>query len=95
VSPAPAPLPPPAAPAGRLTNDPVRWTWVITTFLFSVVTVLLLAGVVTEVIGGIIVGILTALYTAVSALFVGPNTVALAPLNELAAASEPRPPEVP
>jgi hypothetical protein len=79
------PLPPPPGPH-VFVNDPVRVGWVIYTFVQAVVTVLLIAKVVTEVAGGIVVGVTTAAYAAVSELFVRPATVARQPLEEYAAA---------
>jgi hypothetical protein len=68
---------------------------VLVTFVNSIIAALLLAGIISEVAGGIAVAVSAGLYAAVSALFVAPNTVAIAPLQELAAASEHRPPEAP
>lgn len=82
---------PPEPPSGStvLTRDPVRITWVIYGLVQGVVAVLLLASVISEVVGGLIVGITAALYVAVSELFVRPETVPRQPLAELAAAQQP------
>ena len=80
------PAAPRPEPGGALTRDPVLWAWVIFTFVEAVVAVLLIASVLSEVAGGVIVGIVAALYAAVQQLFVRPATVPRQPLEELAAA---------
>ena len=74
----------PPLPAGRLSRDPVRWTWVIYGFVQAVVTVLLATDVLSTQQGAIITGVALALYIAVSELFTRPETVPRAPLEELA-----------
>ena len=82
---------PPAGPPGPrvFVNDPVLVTWVVYGFIQAVVAVLLLASVIDEVVGGIIVGVCAAAYAAVSQLFVRPATVPREPLEQLAAAQRP------
>lgn len=83
---------PPATGPRVFVNDPVRVGWVIYSFVQAVVTVLLLASVISEVVGGILVGVTTAAYAAVSELFVRPATVAREPLAAYAAAVAESPP---
>jgi hypothetical protein len=78
-------LPPEPGPAGALTRDPVRWTWIIYGFVQAVVTVLLATEVLSAQAGAIVTGIALALYVAVSELFTRPETVPRVPLEELAA----------
>lgn len=78
------PLPAPPSEGGRFTNDPVRVAYVLVTFIQAVNAALLVGGVVTELVGGIIVAVTTAAYAAVSELFVRPATVPRAPLEALA-----------
>ena len=80
-------VPPPTAGPKVFTNDPVLISWVVFTFIQGVVAVLLIAGVVSDTVGGVIVGVVAAAYAAVSQLFVRPATVPREPLEELAAAS--------
>jgi Flp pilus assembly pilin Flp len=83
------PAPPEPLPPGierQFVNDPVRVAWVVYGFIQAVVTVLMIASVLDEVIGGIITGIVLAGYAAISELFVRPATVPRQPLEELAAA---------
>lgn len=80
--------PPPGPPGPRVfVNDPVLISWVIYTSIQGIIAVLLLASVVDEVVGGIIVGICAVLYAAVSQLWVRPATVPREPLEQLAAAA--------
>jgi membrane protein YdbS with pleckstrin-like domain len=81
------PAPPESHGPKVFTNDPVLISWVVFTFVQAVVAVLLLASVIEEVVGGIIVGVIAAAYAAVSQLFVRPATVPREPLAELAAAN--------
>lgn len=79
--------PPPGPPGPKVfVNDPVLVTWVVYGFIQAVVAVLLLAEVIDEVAGGIIVGVCAAAYAAVSQLFVRPATVPREPLEQLALA---------
>ena len=78
---------PPVGGAKVFTNDPVRISWIVFTFVQSIIAVLLLAQAISEVTGGIIVGITAAAYVAVSELFVRPETVPRKPLEELAAST--------
>lgn len=79
---------PPAGPAGPrvFVNDPVRIAWIVHGFVQAVIAVLLIASVVDEVVGGVIVGITGAAYAAFSKLFVEPATVPREPLEQLALA---------
>ena len=78
--------PPPGPPGPRVfVNDPVLVSYVIYGFIQAVVAVLLLASVLDEVAGGIIVGVCAAAYAAVSQLWVRPATVPREPLEQLAA----------
>ena len=79
---------PPSGPPGPrvFVNDPVLISWVIYGFVQAVIAVLLLASVIEEVVGGIIVGVSAAAYAAVSQLWVRPATVPREPLEQLAAA---------
>jgi hypothetical protein len=80
-------MPEPPVPGPKVfTDDPVRVSWVIYGFVQAVVTVLLLASVISDVVGGIITGVALAGYVAISELFVRPATVPREPLAELAAA---------
>jgi hypothetical protein len=80
--------PAPPAPGPKVfTDDPVLVSWVAFTFVEAVVSILLIAGVLSEVVGGIIVGVIAAAYAAVSQLFVRPATVPREPLQELADAA--------
>jgi hypothetical protein len=91
-----APARPPAPiGGGRLTRDPVRWTWVLYGLVQAVVTVLLGAEVVSAQGGAIITGVALAAYIAVSELFVRPETVPRVPLEELAATRPSEPPPGP
>jgi hypothetical protein len=86
---------PPEPSAGNvLTNDPVRWSWVIYGFVQAVITVLLATEAISAQTGAIITGVALALYVAVSELFVRPETVPRIPLEKLAAAEE-QPPTPP
>ena len=85
MSAAVVPAPPPGPKV--FTNDPVLVSWVVFTFCQAVVAVLLIAGVVSDTVGGVIVGVLAAAYAAVSQLFVRPATVPREPLQELADAT--------
>ena len=77
--------PPPGPPGPRVfVNDPVRVTWVVYGFVQAVIAVLLLASVIDEVAGGIIVGISAAVYAAASQLWVRPATIPREPLEQLA-----------
>jgi hypothetical protein len=78
----------PAAPgpAGALTKDPVRWTWVLYGLVQAVITILLATEAISNDVGAIITGIALALYVAVSELYTRPETVPRAPLEALAAA---------
>jgi hypothetical protein len=81
-------MPAPPAPGPKVfTDDPVLVSWVIFTFVQAVVAVLLIAGVLDETWGGIIIGVIAAAYAAVSQLFVRPATVPREPLQELADAT--------
>ena len=85
--------PPPGPPGPRVfVNDPVLISWVVFSFAQAVVAVLLLADVLDETAGGIIVGVLAAAYAAVSQLFVRPATVPREPLEQLAYAQRNTPP---
>ena len=79
----PTPPKPDSGPRA-FTNDPVLISWVVFTFIQAVVAVLLVAKVLNEVAGGVIVGIVAAAYAAVSQLFVRPATVPRQPLQQLA-----------
>ena len=83
---------PPPGPAGPrvFVNDPVLISWVTFTFIQAVVAVLLIAEIINEVTGGVIVGIVAAAYAAVSQLFVRPATVPREPLEQLALAEAQR-----
>lgn len=76
------PMPPPAGTV--FTKDPVTVTTAVFTFLLGVISVLLLAGVLSDVVGGILAGVTTAAWTATQLLFVKPATVPRQPLAELA-----------
>jgi hypothetical protein len=79
--------PPPGPPGPRVfVNDPVLISYVVYGFVQAVIAVLLLASVVDEVVGGIIVGICAAAYAAISQLFIRPAVVPREPLEQLAAA---------
>ena len=67
-----------------LTRDPVRIVWVTYGLVQAIVTVLLLASAIDEVVGGIITGVALAIYAAVSELFVRTETVPRQPLEDLA-----------
>ena len=105
VTPPPGPVPidtspdPPAAvslpPTGVssvLVRDPVRISFAVYGFIQAVISVLLLASVISEVAGGIITGVALALYGLATQLFVSPQTVPRQPLEELAAAAATRAP---
>ena len=79
-----APVPTPPPPAGAFTNDPVRVAWVLNLFVGSTITVLLGAKVIEGTFAAVVTGLSTAAFTAFSLLFVSPNTVATAPLEQLA-----------
>jgi hypothetical protein len=82
-------MPEPPVPGPKVfTDDPVRVSWVVYGFIQAVVTVLLLASIISEVVGGVITGLALAAYVAVSELFVRPATVPREPLAELAAHQE-------
>lgn len=83
------PLPQPPPPAGAFTKDPVRLAWVLNLFVGSVITVLLGAQVIEGTFAAVVTGLSTAAFTAFSLLFVSPNTVALAPLEQLAREQHP------
>jgi hypothetical protein len=77
------PISPP--PEGTVfTKDPVAITTGIFTLLLGVTSVLLMAGVLSDVAGGVIAGVLTVAWAAVNQLFVRPATVPRQPLAELA-----------
>lgn len=78
----------PPEPGGALTNDPVRWTWVIYGFVQAVVTVLLAADVLSTSQAAIITGVALALYVAASELYTRPETVPRVPLEQLAYVAE-------
>jgi hypothetical protein len=81
---------PPPGPAGPrvFVNDPVLISWVLFSFIDAVIAVLLISSVIDEVVGGIVIGIATAAYAAVSQLFVRPATVPREPLEQLAYAQD-------
>jgi hypothetical protein len=85
---APPPTPYPKNPS-MLTNDPVRWTWVVYGFIQAIITVLLGVGAVSTEVGAVITGVALAAYIAVSELFVRPETVPREPLARLAASGQP------
>ena len=78
---------PPTGVTSVLVRDPVRISFAVYGFVQAVISVLLLASVISEVAGGIITGVALALYGLVTQLFVSPQTVPRQPLEELAAAS--------
>lgn len=78
-----APIAPPP-PGTVFTKDPVVVTTAFFTFALGLTSVLLIAGVFSDVVGGIIAGALTAAWTAVQLMFVKPATVPRQPLAELA-----------
>jgi hypothetical protein len=81
-------VPQPPAPGPKVfTDDPVLVSWVIFTAVQGIVAVLLLAEVLSEKWGGIIIGVIAVAYAAVSQLFVRPATVPREPLQELADAA--------
>lgn len=89
MNPLPPPPPPGNPPSGvvrEFDKDPVRVAWVVYGVVQGIVTILMLASVLDEVVGGIITGVALVLYGAVSELFVRPATVPRQPLEELAAA---------
>jgi uncharacterized membrane protein YphA (DoxX/SURF4 family) len=77
---------PPEPPPGTtvMTRDPVRISWIVYGFVQAVITVLLAIGAVSTEVAAVITGIALAAYIAVSELFVRPETVPRAPLEELA-----------
>lgn len=81
--PAPSPVVPPP-PGTVFTKDPVALTTALFTFLLGVISVLLISGVFSDVVGGILAGITTAAWGAVQLLFVRPATVPRQPLAQLA-----------
>ena len=83
------PLPQPPPPAGVLTKDPVRVAWVLNLFIGSAITVLLATDVIEGTFAAVVTGLSTAAFTAFSLLFVSPNTVATAPLEQLAREQNP------
>ena len=81
-----SPTMPPTGVTSVLVRDPVRISFAVYGFVQAVISVLLLASVISEVAGGIITGVALALYGLVTQLFVSPQTVPRQPLEELAAA---------
>lgn len=78
-----APITPPP-PGTVFTRDPVAVTTAVFTFLLAVTSVLLITGVFSDVVGGVISGVLAAAWAATQLLFVKPATVPRQPLAELA-----------
>lgn len=74
----------PPPPGTVFTRDPVAVTTAVFTFLLAVTSVLLITGVFSDVVGGVISGVLAAAWAAVQLLFVKPATVPRQPLAELA-----------
>jgi hypothetical protein len=72
---------------GYFVRDPVRIAFAVYGFVQAIISVLLLAGVVSEVVGGIVTGVALALYGLVNELAVRPASVPRQPLEELAAAT--------
>jgi hypothetical protein len=71
------------------TRDPVQIVNACSTFVGAVVAILVGAGILADVLGGVIIGIMVALGSLVQQLFVRPATVPRVPLEELAAATPP------
>ena len=78
-----APIQPPP-PGTVFTKDPVAITTAIFTFLLAISSVLLITGVFSDVVGGVVSGVIAAAWAATQLLFVKPATVPRQPLAELA-----------
>jgi hypothetical protein len=82
-----SPITPP--PEGTVfTRDPVKITTAVFVLLQGVVSILTATSVFDEVLGGILMGVLTAAWASVNVLLVKPATVPLQPLQELAYAEQ-------
>ena len=78
-----APITPP--PEGTVfTKDPVLVTTALFVLLQGLWSILLIAQVLSDTVGGILAGLTTVAWTAVQLLFVRPATVPRQPLAELA-----------
>ena len=77
--------PPPPHDQTILTREPVRVAWVAFGFVQAVTTILLATEVISQVAGAVIIGVTTAIYGAISELFVRAEVVPLRPLEALAA----------
>jgi len=78
-----APITPPP-PGTVFTKDPVAVTTAIFTFLLAISSVLLITGVFSDVVGGVVSGVIAAAWASTQLLFVKPATVPRQPLAELA-----------
>jgi hypothetical protein len=74
----------PPPPGTTFTRDPVVVTTAIFTFLLAISSVLLITGVFSDVVGGIISGVIAAAWASTQLLFVKPATVPRQPLAQLA-----------